>query len=111
MKSASQSTRGFHRQQARRKAEGLYSTSSSRGFGRYCRPPSPTGARPQDDVGGEVVVAADERRADAVGVDRDVLRLELADALDVEAAEDDDLHALEAVLVESVAHLADRDAR
>ena len=61
----------------------------------------------EDDVGGEVVVAADERRADAVGVDRDVLRLELADPVDVEAARDDDLHALEAVLVERVAHLPD----
>ena len=44
------------------------------------------------DVGGEVVGAADQRRADAVGVDGHAGRLERADALGGEAAGDDDLH-------------------
>ena len=46
------------------------------------------------DVGGEVVGAADQRRADAVGVDGHARRLEGADALGVEAARDDDPHVL-----------------
>ena len=67
-------------------------------------------ARPpvdQHDVGGEVVGAADQRRADAVGVDGDVRRLEGADALRVEAAGDDDLDVVEAVAVELVADEVD----
>src|SRR5215211_3334972 len=59
----------------------------------------------QHDVGREVVRAADERRADPVGVHRDAARLELADPSGVEAAGHDDLHALETVAVERVAHL------
>src|ERR687888_2571277 len=54
----------------------------------------------QDDVSGVVVFAADERRADAVRVDRDTTLLEGADLLGVEAAGCDDLHALEPVLVQ-----------
>ena len=105
-KSASQSTRGLHRQ-ARRKAKG--STRRARAAGSAGTTPDlrRREAVRENDVGGEVVVAPEQRRADAVGVDRDVVRLELADALDVEAAGDDDLDALEAVLVESVPHLAD----
>src|SRR4051794_40521676 len=59
----------------------------------------------EHDVAGEVVLAADERRADAVGVDGDAPLLEGADLLRVETARGDDLDALEAVLVKSVAHL------
>src|SRR6266508_2760865 len=51
------------------------------------------------------VEAADERRADAVRVDGCARRLELADLLDREAPRGDDLHALEAVSVERLAHL------
>src|SRR5437762_5857635 len=42
------------------------------------------------DVGGEVVRATDQRRADAVRVDRDSTLLELADLLAREAARGDD---------------------
>src|SRR5205823_2265812 len=52
--------------------------------------------------------AADQRRADAVGVDRDATALERADPLGVEAAGRDDLDALEAVAIERLAHLADK---
>jgi hypothetical protein len=58
------------------------------------------GARPADDVGGEVVVPAQERRADPVGVDGRPDALELADAVGGEAARDDDLHPLVAGRVE-----------
>src|SRR6185295_9723988 len=51
-------------------------------------------------VGGEVVGAADQRGADAVGVDGHAVLLELADALGVEAAGDDDADLAEACLVE-----------
>ena len=69
-------------------------TRSSRGLGRSSRPTFAHG-RPStiDDVGGEVVRAADQRRPDAVGVDRHAGRLEGADPLGVEAAGDDDPHA------------------
>src|SRR6266508_4328408 len=60
----------------------------------------------QDDVRGEVVLAANQRRADAVGVDGDTPGLELADALGVEPSGNDDLDPLEARFVEPVAHLA-----
>src|SRR5262249_60701389 len=56
-------------------------------------------------VGGEMVRAADQRGADAVGVDGDAALLELADLLDREPARDDDLDPLEAVAVERVADL------
>ena len=62
------------------------------------------------DVGREVVVAAQQRRADAVGVDRHAEALEVADLLGREAARADDLHALVAGGVERLAHLA-RPAR
>src|SRR2546429_3884391 len=61
----------------------------------------------QHDVGGEVVRAADQRGADAVGVDGNASLLELADLLDGEAPGDDDLDPLESVAVESLADLAD----
>src|SRR5205807_10624630 len=60
----------------------------------------------EHDVRGEVVVAADQRRTDTVGVDRDALLLELADLADGETSGDDDLQPFEAVRVECVAHLA-----
>src|SRR5690349_14970694 len=60
-----------------------------------------------DDVAGEVVGAADERRADAVGVDRHVVILELADLLGGEASGYDDAHALVPAVVEGVPHLPD----
>src|SRR6266545_6064977 len=60
----------------------------------------------QDDVRGEVVLAADQRRADPVGVDGNTSGLELADALGVEPSGNDDLDPLEARFVERVAHLA-----
>src|SRR4051812_46388575 len=47
-----------------------------------------------DDVGREVEGAAQERRADAVGVDRRPGLLEALDLLGGEAAGDDDLHVL-----------------
>jgi hypothetical protein len=59
----------------------------------------------QDDVRGEVVLAPDQRRADAVGIDWDTSGLELADALDVESSRSDDLDPLETRLVERIAHL------
>src|SRR5438105_6895926 len=46
------------------------------------------------DVAGEVVGAADERRADAIGVDRHALVLELADLRLGEATAGDDAHAV-----------------
>ena len=52
------------------------------------------------DVGREVVRAADQRGADAVGVDRHAVGLERADALGGEAAGDDDLDVAVAVRVE-----------
>src|SRR5437660_3191307 len=58
----------------------------------------------EHDVGGEVVRAADERRADAVRVDRHAPLLELADLLDGETTRGDDLHVLEPVGIERVAH-------
>src|SRR5205807_7435574 len=59
----------------------------------------------EDDVGGEVVRAADQRRADAVGINGNAPLLELADLLRGEAAGDDDLDPLEAVSIERVAHV------
>src|SRR4051812_39580158 len=59
-----------------------------------------------DDVGGEVEGAAQQRRADAVGVDRGADLLEAFDLLGGEAAGDDDLHLLVAGVVEGVADLA-----
>src|ERR1700721_2233395 len=56
-----------------------------------------------DHVGGEVEGAADQRGADAVGVDRGADRLEAFDLLRVESAGDDDLHPLVAGRVEAVA--------
>src|SRR6185312_2669009 len=58
------------------------------------------------DVGREVVLAADQRRTDAVGVDRHSPLLEGPDPLGREAAGDDDLDVLEAVAVERLAYLA-----
>ena len=57
-----------------------------------------------NDVGREVVLAAEQRRADPVRVNRAVQRLEPADLLRVEAAGDDDAHALVAGGVERLAH-------
>src|SRR3954463_1367678 len=59
-----------------------------------------------DDVGGEVEGAAQERGADAVGVNRRPGLLEAADLLGGEAAGDDDLHLLVAGVVQGLAHLA-----
>src|SRR3954451_3766288 len=61
----------------------------------------------QHDVGGEVVGAADQRRADPVGVDRHLRRLEGADPLGVEAAGGDDRDVAEAVAVELLADEVD----
>src|SRR5205814_1105408 len=58
-----------------------------------------------DDVAGEVVRTADQRRTDAVGVDRHPVFLELMDLLEREAARDDDADAVEAVVVQRAAHL------
>src|SRR4051812_11684202 len=52
------------------------------------------------DIGGEVVRAADQRRADAVRVDRHAGGLELADAVGGEAAGADDADVAEPVGVE-----------
>src|ERR1700742_3985406 len=60
-------------------------------------------ARQLDHVGGEVEVAADQRGADAVGVDRGADLDEAFDLLRVEAAGDDDLHPLVGGRVEAVA--------
>src|ERR1700722_16624399 len=57
------------------------------GIGRVAAPD--LRARPavqQHDVGGEVVLPADQRRPDAIGVHRDAGGLELPDPLGVEAA-------------------------
>src|SRR6185503_5251892 len=62
----------------------------------------------EDDVRGEVVLAADQRGADTVGVDRDPAPRESLDLLHREAARRDDPNALEAVLVERVADLPDQ---
>src|SRR5258706_5957635 len=62
----------------------------------------------QDDVGGEVVLPTQERRADAVGVDRHLASLELADPLRGEAARDDDLDALVTRVVKRLAYLANQ---
>src|SRR3954451_9419043 len=59
-----------------------------------------------DDVGGEVEGAAQQRRADAVGVDRSAGLLEALDLLGGEAAGDDDLHLLVAGGVQRLADLA-----
>src|SRR5919109_104241 len=61
----------------------------------------------EDDVGGEVVLAANERRADAVRVDGHLAMLEGTDLLRVEAARGDDLDPFEAVFVQSLANLPD----
>ena len=75
-----------------------------RGLGRSSRPTLPPGpAVDHHHVGREVVRAADQRGADAVGVDRHVLGLELADAVGGEAAGDDDLHVAVAGGVEPFA--------
>src|SRR3954463_9588777 len=61
-----------------------------------------------DDVGREVVVAAQQRRAHAVGVDRDAAGLEVADLVDREAARGDDAHALVTGGVERLADPLDQ---
>src|SRR5438105_11682354 len=60
----------------------------------------------EDDVTREVIGAANQRRADAVRVDRNAAPLELPDLLDVEATRRDDLDALETIAVERVPHPA-----
>src|SRR5437764_8164407 len=60
----------------------------------------------EDDIGREIVGAADQRRADPVGVDTNAAGLELANLLDGEPARHDDLDVLEPVVVERVADLA-----
>src|SRR6185369_10028612 len=60
----------------------------------------------EHDVAREVVRAADQRRTDAVGVDRHAGLLERLDPLHREAARDDDPHPLEAVAVERVTDIA-----
>src|SRR5919197_1073117 len=68
----------------------------------------------ENDVGCEVVFAADERGADAVGIDGNAAPLERTDLLGVEAPRDHDLDPLEAVFVQSLANLPDEalvDAR
>ncbi len=86
-----------------------YSTGSSRGFGLRRRPTF------ADGLPSVVTTSAVksfspriERRADAVRVDRHAALLERADPLDVEAARDDDLHVVEALRVETRAHLLDQ---
>src|SRR5439155_23406764 len=64
-------------------------------------------AVPDDDVAGEVVGAADERRADTVRIDRDALPLEARDLLCREATRGDDAHLLVARRIERVADLPD----
>ena len=68
--------------------------------------------RPSDDIRGEVegAVVGDEGRADAVGFQRDALRLEAAAACGVEIAGCDDPDALEAGVVEGVAAVSRRQA-
>src|SRR3954468_18276928 len=61
-----------------------------------------------DDVGREVVVAAQQRRAHAVGVDWHAALLEGRDLVDGEATGDDDAHALVAGGVERLADLLDQ---
>src|SRR4029453_10436975 len=61
----------------------------------------------QHHVGREVVRAADQRRADAVGGDGNAPFPELADLLDGDPAGDDDLDPLESVAVERIPDLAD----
>src|SRR3954467_13393775 len=66
------------------------------------------------DVGREVVRPADQRRADAVGVDGDVTGLEFGDLLRGEAARDHDPHLVEALAIERLADVRDEpgfDAR
>ena len=60
-----------------------------------------------DEVGGEVVLAPDQRRADAVRVDRNAAALELLDLRDRESTRRDDPHLLVPGAVERGAHLAD----
>src|ERR1700758_5147978 len=60
----------------------------------------------QDDIRGEVIGSADERRPDAVGIDRHAALLEDADLLGGEAAGGDDPHTAEAAGVERIPHLA-----
>src|SRR4051794_13774791 len=59
------------------------------------------------DVSGEIVRAADERRADAVRVHGDTLLLEEADLLHVEAARRDDAQSLVPARVERLANFPD----
>src|SRR5947208_6752536 len=61
-----------------------------------------------DYVGGEIEPALKKARADAVGIDGNVLLLELADLLDREAAGHDDLDVAIALGVERAAHVADQ---
>src|SRR4051794_34464150 len=60
-----------------------------------------------DDVGGEVVLAAQQRRAHAVRVDRHALGLEAPDLVSREAAGDDDVDVAVAGVVERGADLLD----
>src|SRR5262249_62310448 len=69
---------------------------------------SDLGARPpveHHDVCREVVGAPDQRRPDAVGVDRDAVTLEGADLREIEATGDDDVHEGEVRRVERLPHL------
>src|SRR6185503_3560138 len=59
------------------------------------------------DVAGEIVLPTDQRRPDAVRVDRHAAPLELLDLRHCEAAGGDDPDPLEAVGVERAPHLAD----
>src|SRR5262249_59794681 len=61
----------------------------------------------QRDARRVVVPAGDQRRADAVGVDRPATLLEGVDALGGEGARDDNLAPLEAVAVERLTDLPD----